>query len=343
MGVNYILVPVQARELTFSLPEMFPDSVVPILLQAAVLVRGNKAAKAEDVLVEFSKKFPEKSKPVLLALSQVAAAAGHPQLAAESLSKISDIQHMPATVATLVSLRERCGDISAASTVLESAIQWWANSMLEENGKLNTIMHEAAAFKLKHGQQEEAFRIYEELVNSYGSTQALIGLVQAAAHVDVDKAESYAKRLKPLPGLDGVNVGSLEKTSGAKNAEGSQAVYPVEVNVEAKKEKSKKKRKRKPKYPKGFDPANPGPPPDPERWLPRRERSSYKPRRKDKRAAQVRGSQGAVIREKNEANSVTTTTASSSSSKTNPAAASTSKSGEQTKASSSKSRKKSKR
>lgn len=334
---------VQARELAFSLLEMFPDSVMPSLLQAAVLVRGNKAAKAEDVLVEFSNKFPEKSKPVLLALSQVAAAAGHPQLASESLSKISDIQHMPATVATLVSLRERCGDIPAASTVLESAIQWWANSMLEENSKLNTIMHEAAAFKLKHGQQEEAFQIYEELVNSYGSTQALVGLVKAAAHVDVDKAESYAKRLKPLPGLGVVNVGNLEKTSGAKNAEGSHAVYPVEeVNVEAKKEKSKK-RKRKPKYPKGFDPANPGPPPDPERWLPRRERSSYKPRRKDKRAAQARGSQGAVIREKNETNSVSTTTASSSSSKTNQATASTLKSSEQTKALSSKSRRKSKR
>jgi len=58
-----------------------------------------------------------------------------------------------------------------------------------------------------------------------------------------------------------------------------------------------KKRKRKPKYPKGFDPANPGPPPDPERWLPKRERSSYRPKRKDKRAAQVRGSQGAVAKE----------------------------------------------
>jgi hypothetical protein len=36
------------------------------------------------------------------------------------------------------------------------------------------------------------------------------------------------------------------------------------------------RRKRKPRYPKGFDPANPGPPPDPERWLPKKERSTYR-------------------------------------------------------------------
>lgn len=35
---------------------------------------------------------------------------------------------------------------------------------------------------------------------------------------------------------------------------------------------AKKRPKRKPRYPKNFDPKNPGPPPDPERWLPKYER-----------------------------------------------------------------------
>lgn len=58
--------------------------------------------------------------------------------------------------------------------------------------------------------------------------------------------------------------------------------------------RSKKKRRRKkpPIYPKGFDPENPGPPPDPERWLPKRERSTYRQRKKDKRAGLSRGPQG---------------------------------------------------
>ncbi|GAV80365.1 SRP72 domain-containing protein/Apc3 domain-containing protein [Cephalotus follicularis] len=290
----------QARELVATLPDLFPDSVKPVLLQAAVLVRENKAGKAEEVLGKFAEKFPEKSKIVYLARAQVAAVAGHLHIAADSLSKISDIQHMPAVVATLVSLKERAGDINGADAVLDSAIKWWSNAMTEDN-KLNVLMQEAASFKLRHGREEHAALLYEELVKSHGSIDALVGLVTTAAHVDVDKAEVYEKQLKPLPGLKGVDVDSLEKTSGAKHVEGASHGGVPEAPEGKHREKPKKKRKRKPRYPKGFDPANPGPPPDPERWLPKRERSSYRPKRKDKRAAQVRGSQGAVVREKHEA------------------------------------------
>ncbi|KAK6144033.1 hypothetical protein DH2020_020853 [Rehmannia glutinosa] len=133
----------QARELASALPGMFPNSVMPVLLQAAVYVREKKANKAEETLLQFANKFPEKSKIALLARAQVAATAGHPQIAAESLLKIPDIQHQPATVATLVSLKERAGDIEGADAVFNSAIQFWSNAMTEDN-KLNVIIQEAA-------------------------------------------------------------------------------------------------------------------------------------------------------------------------------------------------------
>ncbi|KAK1429068.1 hypothetical protein QVD17_11267 [Tagetes erecta] len=289
----------QARELADALPQMFPHSVTPVLLQAAVFVRENKAGKAEELLGKYAEKFPEKSQIVLLARAQIAAAAGHPQIASESLLKIPDIQHMPATVATLVALKERCGDIDGANALFDSAITYWSNAMTEDNN-LSVIMQEAAAFKLKHGQKEEALKLYEKLVKSHNNIEALVGLIQTAAYADVEKAETYEKKLKPLPGLTSIDVNALEKTSGAKHVEngphlGNNNIEPNEAKTS--KDKAKKKRKRKPRYPKGFDPANPGPPPDPERWLPKRERSSYRPKRKDKRAAQIRGSQGAVAKE----------------------------------------------
>ncbi|XP_047318956.1 signal recognition particle subunit SRP72 [Impatiens glandulifera] len=289
----------QARELAAAIQEMFPQSIMSVLLQAAVLVRENKSGKAEELLAQYAEKLPENSKPLLLARAQIAAAAGHPQIAAESLSKIPDIQHNPATVATLVSLKERAGDIDSAVSILDSSVQWWSNAMSEDN-KLSIIMEEAAAFKLKHGRKEEAARLYEELVKSHGTTDALVGLIKTVAYTDIEKAELYEKKLKPLPGLKSVDVDGLEKTSGAKPGENVVITEPAEHKS---KEKGKKKRKRKPRYPKGFDPANPGPLPDPERWLPKRERSSYRPKRKDKRAAQVRGSQGAVVKEMAAANS----------------------------------------
>ena len=167
---------------------------------------------------------------------------------------------------------------------------------MTEDNKRTVIMQEAASFKPKHGREKEAACLYEELVKIHKSLQALIGLVTTATHVDVDKAESYEKQLKPLLGLKGVDVESLERTSGAKHVQSDSHVEVTKAYEESKNEdKAKKKRKRKPRYPKGFDPANPGPSPDPERWLPKRERSSYRPKRKDKRASQVRGSQGAVL------------------------------------------------
>lgn len=276
--------------------------MVPVLLQAAVLVKENKAGKAEEILGQFAEKLPENSRLLHLARAQVAAAAGHPQIAVASLEKIPDIQHMPATVATLVALKERAGDIDGADAVFDSAIQWWSNAMTEEN-KLSVIMQEAAAFKLKHGRKEEAARLYEEIVKSHGSIEALVGLIQTAAHIDVEKAEAYEKKLKQLPDLKAIDVDSLEKTSGAKHAEGGSHMGTATYEDNNKEKTKKKKRKRKPKYPKGFDPANPGPPPDPERWLPKRERSSFRPKRKDKRVAQIRGSQGAVAKEVGTVNS----------------------------------------
>ena len=69
----------------------------------------------------------------------------------------------------------------------------------------------------------------------------------------------------------------------------------VEDKVAAK-AKRKRPRKKKPLYPKGFDPANPGatPLPDPERWLPKRERSTYRKSKKEKRSGISRGNQGSA-------------------------------------------------
>ncbi|RLN23024.1 signal recognition particle subunit SRP72-like [Panicum miliaceum] len=151
----------QAHELVSGLLGMFQDSVFPVLLQAAVHVKEKKVQKAEEVLSQYAEKHPENSKGVLLALAQIAANANHFQLAADSLSKIPDIQHMPATVATL-------GRLLSLSSVMD---------------------------------------VMKRLVCS---------------RTNLEKAEQYEKKLKPLPGLKGVNVESLEKTSGARHVEGPQ-------------------------------------------------------------------------------------------------------------------------
>ena len=53
----------------------------------------------------------------------------------------------------------------------------------------------------------------------------------------------------------------------------------------------KKRKNKKIKYPKDFDPTHPGPPPDPERWLPKWQRSKFKKLAK-KKGIYLKGAQG---------------------------------------------------
>lgn len=53
----------------------------------------------------------------------------------------------------------------------------------------------------------------------------------------------------------------------------------------------KVKAKKRVRYPKNFDPANPGPLPDPERWLPKWQRSRFKKMAK-KKGIYLKGAQG---------------------------------------------------
>merc|ERR1712183_548283 len=67
-----------------------------------------------------------------------------------------------------------------------------------------------------------------------------------------------------------------------------------EVADKTEEAKKKRKRNRKIRYPKNFDPENPGPPPDPERWLPKRERAEFKKRMRKRDKQLLRGPQGSM-------------------------------------------------
>ncbi|WZZ32654.1 hypothetical protein YC2023_016055 [Brassica napus] len=102
--------------------------------------------------------------------------------------------------ATIVALKERTGDNDGAAAVLASAINWWSNSTTENN-KLSILILEDASFKLRHGQEEEASRLYEKI-----------------------------EQLKLLPGLKDADVDNLENTSGAKAMECAVTARPPTAN-----------------------------------------------------------------------------------------------------------------
>lgn len=130
------------------------------------------------------------------------------------------------------------------------------------------------------------------------------------ASLDVKQLESVpapevAKRRKADKGAASASAKKAEDTDGGdsegEDGEGDDkgalsASLAKAAARKAAKEKSKAKAKKKPptRYPKGFDPANPGPMPDPERWLPRWERSNQKKFNKRRAGNAIRGAQGST-------------------------------------------------
>lgn len=72
--------------------------------------------------------------------------------------------------------------------------------------------------------------------------------------------------------------------AGGRKTSGATRKHPSEADLAGgAADRQKKKRKRKPRLPKGFDPENPGIQPDPERWLPKWQRSDFKKKRNRRR------------------------------------------------------------
>ena len=70
---------------------------------------------------------------------------------------------------------------------------------------------------------------------------------------------------------------------GSRANKGAARKRPSEADLSSGAVREKKKRKQKPRLPKNFDPENPGPKPDPERWLPKWQRSDFKKKRNRRR------------------------------------------------------------
>lgn len=70
---------------------------------------------------------------------------------------------------------------------------------------------------------------------------------------------------------------------GSRANKGAARKRPSEADLSHGAVREKKKRKQKPRLPKNFDPENPGPKPDPERWLPKWQRSDFKKKRNRRR------------------------------------------------------------
>ena len=270
-----------------------------VTLETALLIRQKEAGKAIALLAAWRDKSGELSPSLRFALAQVHLMEGDLGSGREALESL-EARWTPGPLSLAVALRLAGEDGKGAVGDLKQALGYWQKTD-PKGPALLKLMEETARLHLRLGATKEASKLLEELrAEKPTDPGVLAALIQAYAQFQPAKAEELSESLASLGsdgGLfsdDGLDVDALEEEGGlalrSRYGKKKEAKATPKPGGE---EKTKRKKKRKIRLPKNLDPDAP---PDPERWLPRYERSTYR-RRKDKRKGDReigRGAQGAV-------------------------------------------------
>ncbi|XP_019737195.1 signal recognition particle subunit SRP72 [Hippocampus comes] len=285
----------QCRKLSSGLQTQNPGHPRPVLIQVAQLCREKQHSKAVELLQQFSDQHPESASGIKLTMAQLYLAQGHVTKACDVLRSIEEFKHKAGMVSALVSMYSHEEDIDGAIDVFRQAIQHYQSEQPGSTAHL-ALVREAANFKLKYGRKKEAISDLEQLwKQNPKDIHTLAQLISAYSLVDTDKAKSLSKHLPSADTMSfKVDVDELENSHGATYVRKKAAKVAGEnlPKEEGQGDIKKKKKKKKGKLPKNCDPKAT---PDPERWLPMRERSYYRGKKKGKKKEQIgKGTQGAT-------------------------------------------------
>lgn len=199
-----------------------------------------------------------------------------------------DVRFAPGLVAVAVSLYTLQGRKSQIKTELAKAASYWRHK-----SKPHPTLLQAAGLALLDSSKPEDIATAREIFSTLHSQDPTSKLATAgfvAAHaLDSSSSElsAEADTLPPIARLTaGIDASALEAAGVPQVAPAASATLDASIRRKRaldEKPKPAKKRIRKSKLPKDYDPSKA---PDPERWLPVRDRSSYRPKgRKGKQKA----------------------------------------------------------
>ena len=286
----------QSRQLLTNLKKRFPEEDLTALAQAALLFREKKISESAAALEEHIRTKPSASLVLHLTLAQVCVLQNNAAKARKVLEEIPDFPQYLGVVSTLVSQYTMAGDIGSAVRVLDTVFGWWKERTEATSGETRKkVLWEILQFKLRHGRPQEATKVLELLREEDPSNvRYLATLISAYSRFDLKKAEELGRSLPRFTPPDSVDIDALEQAQSFRHSRRQDRKIDTQPQQDAKKLSEavveKKRKKRKPRIPKKADLSKP---PDPERWLPLRERSYYRRTKKKGHATTVgRGTQG---------------------------------------------------
>ncbi|ETL47994.1 hypothetical protein L916_02336 [Phytophthora nicotianae] len=278
----------ECRESLEVLKKQFPSSKSIADIVVLLAIKDQSAAGAIEQLQG------DVSVGGCLGLAHVYLTEGQVLKAAECIRSIEQLAHSPGTVATLVALYEQAGDSASAQAVLESALAHHkAGDYTSEQAM--KIREGDCWYKIQKKQYREAADAYLELLE--GETagaldrdlrlRSMASLVVALSFCDAEAAEA---RCAMLPAVEesGVDPSELEKQvprstrlaakfadTGDKKNERKRAAKSPEAIARKRarrREAHLANLRARPDYNASIGLVNP----DPERWIPRKQRSHGK-------------------------------------------------------------------
>ena len=202
-----------------------------------------------------------------------------------------DVRFAPGLVATVISLYSLQGRKSQITTELAKAASYWRHK-----SKPPVSLMQASGLGLLDSNNSEEQAIARDIFatlhqQDQNSKVATAGYVAAYALTSTSVAQQ-AKSLTPTSHLiSGIDVSALEEAGVPQATLGTDAQAASRKRALDEKPKPAKKRVRKSRFPKDYDASKT---PDPERWLPLQERSSYRPKGKKGRQKAAGLTQGGV-------------------------------------------------
>lgn len=240
---------------------------------------------------------------LLLTIIQLCLSASNPSAALPILESFlqnletqgaTDVRFSPGLVALAVSLYRQQGRHGSIRSELAKASSFW-----EKQGghHVDSLLRGAGSELLKSSDASDlaaAGAAFEKLCQKSGADQvAAAGLVASFATSDPAKIASHLTNLPTLDDLiGGIDINQLVGDGLAALV--TPAGQPKKRRLETQPSDTTNKKKRRRKLPTDYEE---GKKMDPERWLPLRDRSSYRPKGKKGKKRANEATQGGIIKE----------------------------------------------
>ncbi|WEW61727.1 Signal recognition particle subunit SRP72 [Emydomyces testavorans] len=264
---------------TLSLLEKRPFDIGLILLAVKLYIDEGNVSSAVSALESFLKRLSESTS-----------------------ESDQEIRFNPGLISVLIALYKLQGRKRQINSELANAAAYWRKRSQQEQP---SSLLRAAATSLLQSHDPSDLRTASEIFETLHAIDptdriATAGYVASHATSSPSRVQNEISTLSPIQDLiSEIDVAALE-AAGIPSTCAPTATTSRKRRSEADKEKQtapKRKRIRKSRLPKDYDPDKK---PDPERWLPLRDRSTYRPKGKKGKQKAAERTQGGVVHEKAE-------------------------------------------